>query len=67
MLGKQAWKMIHTPSALGSQLPKGSHFPRCDFWHAGKRARPSWEWQNMLMGRHAINPYVRRALEMGKS
>jgi len=41
MLGKQAWRLSKTPSALWSRILKGIYFPNGDLWKARKGQRPS--------------------------
>lgn len=46
MLGKQAWRLSNSPSALWSRVLKGIYFPNGDLWKASKGQRPSWGWQS---------------------
>lgn len=42
LLAKQAWRIIHNPNAYWVRMLKGIYFPRTDFLHASRGARPSW-------------------------
>ncbi|XP_030477324.1 uncharacterized protein LOC115694334 [Syzygium oleosum] len=59
ILGKQAWRLVHEPEALWSQVLKGLYYPQGQFWHAKKGHRPSWGWQSLIVGREAIEKDAR--------
>jgi len=41
LLGKQAWRLLHSPLSLWSQIFKGLYFPNQAFLHAENGCRPS--------------------------
>lgn len=65
MLGKQAWRIAQSPSALWCKILKGLYFPHSDFWHVVKGSRPSWGWQSLIMGRDAISHEVMGSVRNG--
>lgn len=56
LLAKQAWRLIHCPLSLWSQLCKGLYFHSQNFLRATKGAYPSWGWQSILIGRDSLSP-----------
>jgi len=66
MLGKQAWRLSQSPSALWNRIVKGVYFPNGDMWKARKGQRPSWGWQSILIGREAIEVEVEWRVGDGK-
>lgn len=59
LLAKQAWRLIHCPLSLWSQLCKGLYFHSQNFLRATKGAYPSWGWQSILIGRDSLSPKLR--------
>ncbi|KAL3720476.1 hypothetical protein ACJRO7_005314 [Eucalyptus globulus] len=67
LLGKQAWRLSQSPTALWSQILRGIYFSNGNLWRAKKGQQPSWGWQSILMGRDAIEPAIRWTVGDGKS
>jgi len=67
MLGKQAWRLSNSPTALWSKVLKGVYFPHGDLWTARKGQRSSWGWQSLLLGRDTIEANIKWSVGDGKS
>lgn len=66
MLGKQAWRLSQSSTALWSRIFKGVYFPNGDMWKAGKGQRPSWGWQSIMVGRETIEKEIQWRVGDGK-
>ncbi|KAL6145207.1 hypothetical protein ACLB2K_055895 [Fragaria x ananassa] len=54
LLAKQAWRLIHSPTALWVQVLQARYFSNTSFRKAHKGGTPSWIWSSLLEGRNLL-------------